>query len=44
MAFTVPGDIEAFKAAFSGQALTPGHPDYDRRARSGTAPSTANPR
>jgi FAD/FMN-containing dehydrogenase len=23
-------DIEAFKAAFSGQALTPGHPDYDR--------------
>src|SRR4249919_3484182 len=30
MAFTVPGDIDAFKSGFSGQALTPGDSDYDQ--------------
>ncbi|MEP7307451.1 MAG: FAD-binding oxidoreductase [Acidobacteriota bacterium] len=30
MAFRVPGNIEAFKSGFSGQALTSGDSDYDQ--------------
>ena len=37
-------DIEAFKAAFSGQALTLAIRTMTDRVRSGTEPSTANPR
>ena len=30
MAFTAHDGMDAFKADFGGQALTPGHPDYDQ--------------